>query len=76
MRRLLRGARGLAQQWLGVSVPSEANGDADRLSHPGRLQEVVAEAAGKGLRVHIAPIPADCWEGLREAAQEGIDAVG
>eukprot|EP00965_Chrysotila_dentata_P035189 1170832-Pleurochrysis_carterae.AAC.1 len=34
MRRLLRGARALATQWLGVSVPREANGDADRLSHP------------------------------------------
>eukprot|EP00965_Chrysotila_dentata_P111857 3699337-Pleurochrysis_carterae.AAC.1 len=70
MRRLLRGARGLAQQWLGVSVPREANGDADRLSHPDKLPDVVAEAASSGLRVHVAPIPVDCWEALREAAQE------
>eukprot|EP00965_Chrysotila_dentata_P160270 5292480-Pleurochrysis_carterae.AAC.1 len=39
MRELLRGARMLTSQWLAVSVPREANGDADRLSHPHRLGE-------------------------------------
>eukprot|EP00965_Chrysotila_dentata_P127966 4231534-Pleurochrysis_carterae.AAC.1 len=39
MRRLLRGARELCAQWLAVSVPREANADADRLSHPELLPE-------------------------------------
>eukprot|EP00965_Chrysotila_dentata_P166556 5498871-Pleurochrysis_carterae.AAC.2 len=39
MRALLSGARGLTKQWLAVAVPQEANVDADRLSHPARLEE-------------------------------------
>eukprot|EP00965_Chrysotila_dentata_P110356 3645918-Pleurochrysis_carterae.AAC.1 len=68
MRRLLQGARALATQWLGVSVPREANGEADRLSHPHMLGEVATEARGVGLEVRTARIPGSCWAGLREAA--------
>eukprot|EP00965_Chrysotila_dentata_P113932 3767249-Pleurochrysis_carterae.AAC.1 len=53
MRRVLRGARGLCAQWLAVSVPREANGDADRLSHPDRLPEVAVDAERAGLRVDL-----------------------
>eukprot|EP00965_Chrysotila_dentata_P168573 5567148-Pleurochrysis_carterae.AAC.1 len=62
MRRVLRGARGLCSQWLGVSVPREAKGDADRLSHPDMLPAVAAEAERAGLRVRVASIPGECWE--------------
>eukprot|EP00965_Chrysotila_dentata_P039284 1305550-Pleurochrysis_carterae.AAC.1 len=68
MRRILRGARGLCTQWLGVSVPREANGDADRLSHPDMLPAVVAEAERAGLGVRVVGIPEECWVVLREAA--------
>eukprot|EP00965_Chrysotila_dentata_P106148 3506078-Pleurochrysis_carterae.AAC.1 len=37
MRALLQSARALTKQWLAVAVPREANGDADRLSHPLQL---------------------------------------
>eukprot|EP00965_Chrysotila_dentata_P178188 5885354-Pleurochrysis_carterae.AAC.2 len=57
MRALLRSARELCQQWCAVSVPREANGDADRLSHPDQLNAVRAEATRAGLRVHVARIP-------------------
>eukprot|EP00965_Chrysotila_dentata_P162522 5366564-Pleurochrysis_carterae.AAC.1 len=66
-----RGARTLMSQWLGVSVPREENGDADRLSHPSMLSAVAKEAAGSGLRVRVARIPAECWAALRESAREG-----
>eukprot|EP00965_Chrysotila_dentata_P145364 4800973-Pleurochrysis_carterae.AAC.1 len=49
MRALLRGARELCQQWGAVSVPRKANGDADRLSHPDKLNAVRAEATRAGL---------------------------
>eukprot|EP00965_Chrysotila_dentata_P075912 2508126-Pleurochrysis_carterae.AAC.2 len=57
MRHLLGGARRLTGQWLGVSVPREANGEADRLSRPEKLAEVVAEARRAGLKVHAVEIP-------------------
>eukprot|EP00965_Chrysotila_dentata_P168230 5555687-Pleurochrysis_carterae.AAC.1 len=52
---------------MGVSVPRDANGDADRLSHPNRLGEVREEAKEAGWRVSVASIPQHCWEALREA---------
>eukprot|EP00965_Chrysotila_dentata_P165101 5452063-Pleurochrysis_carterae.AAC.1 len=57
MREVLRAARGLTAQWLAVSVPREANADADRLSHPRQLEAVEAEARGAGLTVRRARIP-------------------
>eukprot|EP00965_Chrysotila_dentata_P128898 4261691-Pleurochrysis_carterae.AAC.1 len=76
MRSVLRGARGLCAQWLGVSVPREANGDADRLSHPDLLSLVAAEAARAGLEVRVAGIPEECWEVLRRAAHEVAEEEG
>eukprot|EP00965_Chrysotila_dentata_P116831 3861483-Pleurochrysis_carterae.AAC.1 len=73
MRTLLRGARALCQQWLAVSVPREANGDADRLSHPHMLGAVLAEAEAAGLRAHVARVPDACWAALRRAAAEGAE---
>ena len=67
MRRLLRGARELCSQWLGVSVPRECNLDADRLSHPALLEEVRRDARARGVETHTVPIPPRCWAVLRAA---------
>jgi hypothetical protein len=71
MRVLLRAARALTGLWLAVSVPREANVDADRLSHPARYDEVAADAAAAQLVVRRARITAGSWETLREAASIG-----
>eukprot|EP00965_Chrysotila_dentata_P192162 6175008-Pleurochrysis_carterae.AAC.1 len=71
MRELLRGARRLTSQWLAVSVSREANGDADRLSHPHLLGTVTADAEGAGWRTARARIPQQCWEALRIANHIG-----
>ena len=67
MRQLLRGARTLCRQWLGVSIPRECNLDADRLSHPALLGEVRADALAAGVETHVVPIPPSCWAVLRAA---------
>ena len=78
MSHLLAAARCEVRQWLGVSIPREWNLDADRLSHPHRLPEVLADACAAGLRpVAVgdeAGIPERCWEALREATTRGPDA--
>eukprot|EP00965_Chrysotila_dentata_P174426 5757890-Pleurochrysis_carterae.AAC.1 len=71
MRELLRSARRLTSQWLAVSVPREANGDADRLSHPRLVGAVAAEAEAAGWRTARARIPQRCWEALRRAMHAG-----
>ena len=71
MRALLDAARVASSQWLAVSVPREANVDADRLSHPGMLADVVADAEAAGLRVRFAAIPEACWAALRNAIALG-----
>ena len=74
MRRLLSEIAGPV--WLAVSVPREANVDADRLSHPARLPDVRADARAAGLVVQpergSAPIPARAWLALRAAAGLGV----
>eukprot|EP00966_Prymnesium_polylepis_P230396 5331318-Prymnesium_polylepis.1 len=49
MRRLVRAARGLSDQWLAVHVPRELNLDADLLSHPREFARVEAAAHGGGI---------------------------
>eukprot|EP00965_Chrysotila_dentata_P013064 431152-Pleurochrysis_carterae.AAC.1 len=71
MRELLRRARRLTPQWLAVSVPREANVDADRLSHPHLLERVAADAEGAGWRTWRARIPRHCWEALSVAMHSG-----
>eukprot|EP00965_Chrysotila_dentata_P055069 1827206-Pleurochrysis_carterae.AAC.1 len=75
MREVLRAARGLTAQWLAVSVPREANTDADRLSHPSLLEAVAAEAREAGLTVRRARIPEACWRTLGVAARIGGQEV-
>ena len=67
MRQLLRGARALCTQWLGVSLPRDLNLDADRLSHPALIDEVRADALAAGMVTHLVPIPPVCWEVLSAA---------
>lgn len=67
MRQLLRGARALCTQWLGVTIPREFNLDADRLSHPALLSEVRRDALAAGVETHVVPIPPGCWAALRAA---------
>jgi hypothetical protein len=64
---LLTHARALASQWLGVHVPRELNLDADVLSHPSRVQEVLSAAAAANLLPELHPVPAHCWLALRAA---------
>ena len=67
MRQLLDDARRIAAQWLAVSVPREANLDADRLSHPAMATTVCAEAAAAGLRVVRPRAVQEDWDALRAA---------
>eukprot|EP00965_Chrysotila_dentata_P056345 1869483-Pleurochrysis_carterae.AAC.1 len=60
-------------RWRAVSVPREANGDADRLNHPHELPAVRREAEAAGLRARVAPIPDECWATLRASAQAAAD---
>ena len=71
MRELVRAARQMTPQWLAVSVPREANIDADRLSHPRQLGDVQREALEAGLVVHHAHISEESWRVLRRAAYLG-----
>ena len=67
MRQLLDDARRIAAQWLAVSVPREANLDADRLSHPAMATTVCEEAAAAGLRVVRPRAVQEDWDALRAA---------
>ena len=70
MHLLVVAARRLAAEWLAVSVPREANGDADTLSHPERARIIVAAAKAAGLIVHEpkdVPISESAWRALRGA---------
>eukprot|EP00965_Chrysotila_dentata_P046932 1557732-Pleurochrysis_carterae.AAC.1 len=76
MRKLLAGARGLTSQWLAVAIPREANGDADRLSHPAKLEEMLRDARSAGLQARVARIPGQCWAAMRAAMEEAPGADG
>ena len=69
MRAVLRGARELSKQWLGVQVPRELNQRADALSHPSGAAAVRAELEAAGWRVELAAIPEPCWGRLAEALE-------
>ena len=69
MRSLVRDARAVTQQWLGVAVPREANSDADRLSHPAMRAEVERDAVAAGLTVRHAAISDESWARLRVACE-------
>ena len=77
MSTLLVGARVDIRQWLGVSIPREWNLDADRLSHPAQLADVVADARAAGLSPLVIEgcegVPERCWRTLREAMALAAD---
>jgi hypothetical protein len=66
MRAILVQARASIQQWLGVQVPRELNLDADILSHPSRVGQVV-DSMPPSFTVVMAPVPARCWTALSAA---------
>ena len=76
MAVLLTAARARVKAWLGVSIPREWNVDADRLSHPSRLHEVLADARGAGLDpiVPETMVPDHCWRVLRDATALALAA--
>ena len=64
MAELVRAARELVPQWLGVAVPREHNMDPDRLSHPSLAEAVCEDARGAGLTVVRLDVPEACWQRL------------
>jgi hypothetical protein len=69
MSSLLAATRARVKLWLGVSVPREWNVDADRLSHPHLLGDVLGDARAAGLSPAVALIPERCWRALRAATE-------
>ena len=67
MSVLLAAARERIKFWLAVSIPREWNVDADRLSHPSRVDEVLADARAAGLHPDLVAVPDHCWSVLRDA---------
>ena len=72
LRLLVESVMASHDVWLGVSVPRDANSDADVLSHPLRWREVADRAQAAGFRVCTASVPASCWEVLSAAAALGV----
>ena len=67
MQALLQHARQLSSEWLAVTLPREANVDADRLSHPQLCEEVINDAQRAQLSVtRVRLVQAD-WDDLRQA---------
>ena len=72
MAALARRAAACDWMWVGVAVPRGLNFDADRLSHPALVDEVIADgraAGAAGRRVRVLPTSAD-WELLRDVIAE------
>ena len=69
MRNLLVAVRGDVAQWMGSQVPRRFNSDADLLSHPSAVPEVlaVARATFGDDNVHELTISPRCFDGLRAA---------
>ena len=56
--------RELTQRVLAVTVPRDYNFDADRLSHPSQLAEVVRDAQAAGYTPVVVRMPQVCWLAL------------
>ena len=69
MRELAHAMRQPASRWLGAHVRRAYNTDPDALSHPERVDAVIAAAAAAGYRVHRLWTPAECWRALRLAIE-------
>ena len=71
MRAIVGGAIKATSQWLAVAIRREFNVDADRLSHPDMINEVIADARGAGLTVHRVDLSQGAWDDLREVIANG-----
>jgi hypothetical protein len=72
MNGIIKETLHLSEAWLPVSVPREWNQDADRLSHPGRLLDVLASLPlAMRQRAVLAPIPRHAWDVLRTLIGRG-----
>lgn len=58
--------------WLAVAVPRELNLDADRLSHPAMVQDVITEAQEAGMHVHYVGVTEDMWRVARRAMAASV----
>lgn len=67
MRDLARSMRSRVDLWLGVHVFREFNTDADFLSHPASVGEVVSAARAAGITCHHLGIHEEAWNCLRLA---------
>ena len=78
IRHILASASACSPQWLAISVPREANVDADRLSHPSGYDDVERDAVAAGLAVRRVRIPPahPLWATLRRAAELGVGRGG
>jgi hypothetical protein len=56
--------RALTESVLAVTVPRDFNFDADRLSHPSQLEQVVRDAQLAGYTPVVLPIPQACWSAV------------
>ena len=67
MQCILGAIQSMAGSWVSVKVPREANLDADRLSHPAQLDDVVADARLASLAVVLLSPDHSDWALLRDA---------
>ena len=67
VRRIIHAARDELQQWLAVHIPRELNVDADTLSHPRRLEQLLDTFRGTRVRPHVVRLGRRHWDTLAEA---------
>jgi hypothetical protein len=67
MQCVLEAIQCMAGSWVSVKVPREANLDADRLSHPLELKDVVREAEAAGWLVSLLQPNQSDWDLLQRA---------
>lgn len=75
MRDVAVEQRKVCLQWLGVHVPRELNLDADRLSHPDQLADIVEQVEAAGFIVHVLQ-PSDRLWSLVVSLARPVSAVG
>jgi hypothetical protein len=73
MRILVMHHRKLTEQWLGVQVPRLFNLDADRLSHPSMLGDVIRDILAAGYEPRVVPFLESSWAVLRRAMLASSD---
>ena len=70
MRAILEVALDMGLPLVSVKVPREANLDADRLSHPDQLGEVLEDATGTGFHVVVLHPNEEDWAALVRAIDQ------